>query len=231
MDGKKIIVLAVILVLSLGVYVTGATAQTTMIDDCADDPATSGLYVLTTNLVASETCLTVGANNVTIDLNGFTIAGDDDLNDIGISDGGTPRENIVIRNGTIRDCVQGINIENTDGCKVEGINAISGGAGIIVGNNCVVSHNSVINNWSGGILTGTDSTVSYNIANYNNAGILLNGTNVRSNIIYNTANGNFNWGINVACPSNLIGNTAQNNGTNLLEQIGKCEKNNNLFGK
>src|SRR3990170_1937381 len=187
MDGKKIIVLAVILVLSLGVYVTGATAQTTMIDDCADDPATSGLYVLTTNLVASETCLTVGANNVTIDLNGFTIAGDDDLNDIGISDGGTPRENIVIRNGTIRDCVQGINIENTDGCKVEGINAISGGAGIIVGNNCVVSHN--------------------------------------------TANGNFNWGINVACPSNLIGNIAQNNGTNLLEQIGKCEKYNNLFGK
>ena len=83
----------------------------------------------------------------------------------------------------------------------------------------------------GGILTGSDCTVSYNIANNNNTGIALNLTNVRSNFLYNTTNGNLNQGLNVACPSNLIGNIAQNNGTNLLEQIGKCEKYNNLFGK
>ncbi len=228
MGEGKLIVLAVMLALVLGAYVSEATAQPTELNVCGDI-TTGGSYVLKQNITTTVTCFTLKANNITIDLNGFTITGDDDLNDRGIWDGGTPRENIVIRNGTIRDFNQGISIGDSDGCKVEGITAFSNGAGIIVGDHCHVSHNIAINNRNAGILTGTYSTVSYNISNNNNSGIVLNLTNVGSNIIYNTTNGNVNWGINVICPSNLIGNIAQNNGTNLFQQLGSCKRYNNLF--
>jgi len=231
MDGKKIIVLAVILVLSLGAYVNEATADPTPLSECGD--LNTGTYVLTQNIISiTPYCFKLIGNDITIDLNGFTITRDGDLNFIGIWDGnlfGPRLENIVIRNGTIRNFNQGIWIDESDGCRVEGITAISNGSGIIVGNHCVVSHNIAINNSSGAILTGTDSTISYNIVNNNGSGIEINLTNVRSNILYNTANGNFNNGINVVCPSNLIGNITQNNGTNLLQQLGKCKPYDSLF--
>ena len=227
MNGKKLIVLAVILVLSLGAYVNEVTASPNVLTTCGNVGA--GSHVLGNNISTTGDCFILTGNDITIDLNGFTITGDDDLNDRGIWDGGIPRENIVIRNGTIRDFNQGIEIGASDGCKVEGITAFSNGAGIIVGDHCHVSHNIAINNRNAGIHTGTDSTVSYNIANNNNSGIGLNLSNVRSSIIYNTTNGNVNIGINVACPSNLIGNIAQNNGTNLFQQLGTCKRYDNLF--
>lgn len=227
MTWRKLRVSALILVLSLGAYVIEATALPTILTACGS--VGTGSYVLGNNITTTGTCFILTANDITIDLNGFTIAGDDDLNDSGITDAGTARENIVIRNGTIRDFNQGVNIGASDGCRIESITAFSNGAGIIVGDHCHVSNNIAINNRNAGILTGTDNTVSDNIANNNNTGIALNSSNVRSNFIYNTTNGNVNWGLNVICPSNLAGNISQNNGTNLLQQLGTCKRHDNLF--
>ncbi len=166
-------------------------------------------------------------NDITIDLNGFTITSNG--SGAGITDGENNLENIVIRNGTIRNFTQGIWIDMSDGCRVESVTAINNGAGIIVGNHCQVSNNIAINNRNAGILTGSDCSVSYNIVNNNNTGITLNLTNVRSNFLYNTTNGNLNQGLSVVCPSNVVGNIAQNNGTNFLEQVGKCKTYNSVF--
>ncbi|MBF8303436.1 MAG: Beta helix protein [Candidatus Dadabacteria bacterium] len=142
------------MVLSLGAYVNEATAAPTPLNACGVDLDT-GTYVLTQNISSTTVyCFKLIGNDITIDLNGFTITREGDLNNIGIWDGdlfvGPRLENIVIRNGTIRNFNQGIWIDESDGCKVEGITAIGNGAGIIVGNHCVVSHNIAFNNSIGG---------------------------------------------------------------------------------
>src|SRR3990170_1310332 len=100
MKGKKVCIFVFMLALALGVYVTKATAQPTSLSACGN--VGTGSYVLTQNLSTTGDCLTLTGNDITIDLNGFTIDGDDSGFDRGIVDGGA-RQNIVIRNGTIRD--------------------------------------------------------------------------------------------------------------------------------
>ena len=231
MDRGKLIVLVVVLMLSIGAYVTEATAGVSPLSACGS--VGTGSYELTQNISTTGTCFTFTGDDITIDLNGFTIDGDDNNAVYGITEGVASRQNIVIRNGTIRDFnTAGINLPTSDGCMVEWILAFSNNNdGIDVGNHCNVSHNIAINN-SVGIRTGSDSNISYNIANNNGSagiGLIPGGNNVGSNISYNTANGNVNVGLDVACPSNLVGNIAQNNGTN-LNQIGAgCKRYNNLF--
>src|SRR5262245_50708532 len=55
-------------------------------------------YRLTANITASGDCLVVGANGITIDLNGFQISGNGTGN--GITDNAAYK-NVVIRNGAI----------------------------------------------------------------------------------------------------------------------------------
>src|SRR3972149_3450860 len=121
-----------LIALALGAYVTEAVAGVTPISACGGMLG-SDSYVLTQNISTTGDCLTLTGDNITIDLNGFTIDGDDSGFDRGIVDGGA-RQNIVIRNGTIRDFSDGVLINNSDGCKVEGILAFSNtNSGIRVG--------------------------------------------------------------------------------------------------
>ena len=226
MKGNRVYILVVMLVLAMGAYVTEATAQPTVLTMCGS--VGTGSYVLGNNISTAVTCFTLTGNDITIDLNGFTIDGDDGP-DLGITDGGSSRQNIVIRNGTIRDFANGIDLFASDGCKVEWILAFSNGFGIVVDDNCHVSHNIANSNSALGIFTNGNSNISYNIANNNgNDGIKAN--NGGSNILYNNANGNTDFGINIVCPSNLVGNIAQNNGIANFNQIGAgCKRYNNLF--
>ena len=225
MKGNRVYILVVMLALALGVYVTEATAQPTVLTVCGN--VGTGSYVLGNNISTTGTCLTLNGDDITIDLNGFTIDGDDGAGDVGITFGSFQRRNIVIRNGTIRDFDIGVGCGSCVDSKVEWILAFSNGIGIQVGNNSNVSHNIANSNSDRGIVHDMDCTISYNIANNNNSGIAS--FNIGSNIIYNTANGNVNVGINVFCPSNLVGNIAQNNGTNLLQNGPGCKRYNNLF--
>src|SRR3989337_3267863 len=212
-----------------GVYVTEASAGVSPISTC-QTIMSSGSYELTQNLNHDGTtpaigCLEVDADNVTIDLKGFTITGSN--TDTGIITLG-PRNGIVIRNGTIRDFGDGIGLGG-DHCRVEWVIAFSNdNDGIeLARDNWDVNNNIANDNGDNGIVTDPNSTIRNNIANDNvTDGILAGPTN---KILYNTANGNGNNGIGVLCPSNLVGNIAQNNGTNLNQVGAGCKRYNNLF--
>lgn len=115
-----------------------------------------GLYCLTASLtssVATGPIIDIQANNVTLDLNGFRLAGlaaGPGTNAIGIY--ATNRQNITIRNGTVRGFLQGILLTCPAPCTswghlVEDIRADNNfyigmqvlGIGVVVRNNQVVT--------------------------------------------------------------------------------------------
>jgi len=105
-----------------GVYVTEASAGVSPISTC-QTIMSSGSYELTQNLNHDGTtpangCLLVDADNVTIDLKGFTITGSN--TDSGIGTVG-PQDNIVIRNGTITDFSVGLGLGGAHNCRIEGL--------------------------------------------------------------------------------------------------------------
>ena len=68
--------------------------------------ATPGSYYLTSNInVTGTTGVIITASNVTLDLNGFTIAGSQD--NFGVVMGSNTLH-VVVRNGTIRNFAQGL---------------------------------------------------------------------------------------------------------------------------
>jgi len=74
-----------------------------------------GAYYLTTNLVTTSSGITISANDVTVDLMGFSITGDRGANDYGVFvDGKTnaPCRNIVVRNGTIKNFGNGLELRS-----------------------------------------------------------------------------------------------------------------------
>jgi parallel beta-helix repeat protein len=148
----------------------------------------SGVYCLTDDLATSITtgnAITLEANNITIDLNGWTLDG---------SGAGTATEatgiygyqlnNITIRNGTIQGFHYGVHLDvDSDnyfaslGNLIERIRASAntGAAFFTNGVGNVIRHNHIVN-------TG-NSTIS---ANYNAYGVASYGTNCE--VMYNTIN-------------------------------------------
>ncbi|MGH9900357.1 MAG: hypothetical protein ACRD68_00800, partial [Pyrinomonadaceae bacterium] len=98
MNSNKFFLLAALLVVCFGAHVTEAAAARKPIRSCQtiDD---SGSYLLTKSLTAAGDCLVIAADNVTVDLNGFTITGDGTGK--GITDGGAQLKNITVRNGGV----------------------------------------------------------------------------------------------------------------------------------
>ena len=71
----------------------------------------SGSYYLTANLIQTlgVTAITIGTDDITIDLNGFALIGTNGAAD-GITHGGGIRKNICIKNGTIRNWRKGMEL-------------------------------------------------------------------------------------------------------------------------
>src|SRR5262249_38728447 len=102
----------------------------------------AGSYYFTTNLTCS-TCTTgqhgilISTGNVSVDLNGFTLAGIAGSGS-GVADGGVARSNLWVRNGVVQGwSSSGLNLFSSS-CQVENLrvlsNGVSGiGAGIGVG--------------------------------------------------------------------------------------------------
>lgn len=83
--------------------------------------STPGSYYLTGSLESTNTGITVSANDVTLDLMGFTIGGAQITNHPGIHVAGATnvmRRNVIIRNGSITRFGIGIRIENTQSGRV-----------------------------------------------------------------------------------------------------------------
>jgi hypothetical protein len=134
----------------------------------------SGSYRLVGNLSVDppSSAIVIAADNVTIDLNGFTIAplraGSAKSFDA-ITDQGASRTGIVVRDGVISDFGTGIQLYASQQVTIAGLRASRmDSIGINVGTSSTVSGNhSYLNRH--GIITGAQAIVSRNVV-YGNAG-------------------------------------------------------------
>jgi hypothetical protein len=167
----------------------------------------SGSYKLSGNLTvadANTTAISITADNVTLDLNGFSILGPTvcvgrpvtSCSPTGSGNGvaGVIQRGITVVNGSVRGMGgEGINIG--DASSVKNVHAASNGDnGISV---------------SGGTVSGNTAT-----------GNGLNGIIAVGAVSGNYAVGNGAAGILVFCPSSAVGNTAFSNGTSNLVPSG-----------
>jgi len=126
----------------------------------------SGSYYLTQNTSTSKTAIKINANNVTLDLNGYTLDGYDTGAAAIALDAGI--KNTTLRNGYIRNWTQyGIYAEEADGTYIENIHVDhTGYEGIFLANASRVIECSVTNCHDGFIL-GSDSIAVRCIARNN----------------------------------------------------------------
>ena len=171
-------------------------------------------YRLTGSLTvpASTNGILVTANNVTIDMNGFSITGPGSTSGVvnGVSAGGIA--DVTVENGTITGLGLAI-VLGTSGI-VRNVHAdANGDGGIDVGDNSVVEGCTANNSTSnyGIACGGSGCAISGNTANGNaDEGIFCSGSGCQ--ITGNTANGNISVGID--CQSNacvISGNTVLGN--------------------
>ncbi|HYG21361.1 MAG TPA: right-handed parallel beta-helix repeat-containing protein [Verrucomicrobiae bacterium] len=131
--------------------------------------AASGSYYLVTNLsgVAGTNGITITADSVSLDLNGFSLVGvPGSLNGIFITDG---RSSVVIRNGIIRYWDRdGIDALGASGAHFMNLHLLSNGRGGLSGSfGSVVKSCSAVTNAQWGIFANIGSTVSDSTARNN----------------------------------------------------------------
>jgi hypothetical protein len=186
-----------------------------------------GSYRLSSNLVVNEagvTVIEITANDVTIDLAGFSIVGPNKCagtpvecsiqgGGIGVkavADAGPSPENVRVMNGTVRGMGgHGIRMMG-NGTVVERVQAVSnGGPGIVVGMGSII-----------------DSVATFNGAGAAVVGLIVRGTVAMNNVFGifirpggvatgNSAIANAGTGLSVQCPAVVVGNSTSNNGTNV----------------
>ena len=152
----------------------------------------SGSYYLTQTLLGSGDGIIVFADDVTIDLNGFTIQGNSGSDGIGLS--GT-RRNIVVSNGVVKQWQRGIDFQACIRCRVEDVN-IDGAqdSGIYLDSESIVRNviSTGANAGTGIFISGHDNRLIDTVASDNSIGVSVVGSrNYLSGItaMHNTANG------------------------------------------
>ena len=214
----------------------------------------AGSYYLTGDLTSDANGIIVYANNVTIDLAGFSLIGPGSGTSYGVYMDG--RSNVEIRNGTVRafrgayPLGGGIVEDGGTGHRVIGVRAVSNGRGIVlrgsghlvkdctlventsfgvhVGQSCTVTGNTCYSNDNRGITTYSNCTVTGNTCCDNgNQGILCEGSG-GSTVTGNTCRGN--WvGIQVLDGCTVTGNTARKNQhSGIFVRMGSLVRNNTL---
>jgi parallel beta-helix repeat protein len=188
----------------------------TPIDSLPFTIGASGSYYLTRNLTAtgSGAGLTVSADNVTIDLNGFTLAGGGSGTVSGINVPNA-QTNLCVRNGTVSGWAGGgiiapaITVSIVEKVRVLGN---SGGSGITVNTGCTVRECEVSGstgaNCNGIGVGGKSSVLGCNVW-ANNGGIVLGASSTVTNC---TASGNAGTGVYVNNNSSVAHCTASANG-------------------
>jgi parallel beta-helix repeat protein len=130
-----------------------------------------GSYYLTGHVTAApgERCIEIGASNVTIDLNGFTVIGvGSSIAGIGVD---LAHNGLTVRNGVVENCpgrgVDLCDVWSSFGHVVENVTVRSCGIGILVGSDAVIKQCISTNNEAEGIVAGNDSVVTACAANEN----------------------------------------------------------------
>ena len=181
--------------------------------------ASPGSYYLTSSLtgVSGSSGIIISNNDVTLDLNGFTLlGGPGTINGIVI---GYSNQQITITNLTIRNGVldswgnAGVNAANGYNCQFEELRVSSNGYGIEAGNNCIVKNCTASRNQSIGINVQNSCAVKDCLASDNFTGISTgNDCTVISCTAANNNSSDESIGIGVGWNSTVKDCTASNNG-------------------
>jgi hypothetical protein len=185
-----------------------------------------GSYVLSSNLTVPDentTAIEIVADDVTLDLNGFTVQGPTVCDappptfqfacaqtGTGIGIDAHTRNQTTVANGVVRG-MGGIGMTVGNNARVERVHTASNGSiGITTGENSTVTGNTVRFNGGGGISTSLSCTVSGNSAMVNGgAGISVE---FGSTVSGNSAVANSGHGIVAGQGSIVSGNSAAGNG-------------------
>lgn len=176
----------------------------------------SGSYYLTGDRTANAIAISVNADNVTIDLNGYSLIGPGTGANVGVYMSG--RGNVEVRNGTVRNFGrEGIRENSSSGRdnRIINVRAISNGlagsfAGIsLAGKNSLVKDCTSSGNTGFGIYAGNGSTVTGNTCCDNGSHGIT--TEPGSTVIGNTVSYNQKWGIYLGGNNLADQNTAYNN--------------------
>jgi Right handed beta helix region len=205
----------------------------------------SGSYKLSSNLVvpdANTTAIEITADNVTIDLNGFSIIGPVVCSGFpvtscsptgpGFGIVSNAASNITILNGKIQGMGStGIALSGRNN-RVEKVHVIgNGGAGIFALIGSSVMWCTASNNFGAGIGLDRGGVAINNVASgHRGDGIFSGGTIGLASVTFsgNTATDNGGHGISVNCPSAVIGNTAFGNSGGDISTAGSgCTRANN----
>jgi hypothetical protein len=120
-----------------------------------------GSYLVAENLFAAETAITVSAEKVTIDLNGFTLTGPGSGSSaLGICL--TNADWSTVRNGAVREFETGIEVLSAVGCLIEQVLAAENGTGVsvVASNHCTVRDSRSLRNGTGiGVAVGVGNRV------------------------------------------------------------------------
>lgn len=185
-----------------------------------------GSYRLAGNLTVSDmftSAIEITADNVTLDLNGFSITGPNVCTPnpttcqgsgggVGVhagsfSAGIAAPNNVRVMNGTVRGMgFHGVRLMG-EGTSVERVNAYSnGGPGIVVGDGSVIDSSTILNGGSGIIGVIVRGNIS---SNNRTSGIFVRGPGGVAT--GNSVKSNGNYGIDTSCASLIAGNAATGN--------------------
>ena len=219
-------------VLALGAAIVagpGAQAAPTAVTAC-QTISQPGSYVLANNLFNPNfgaTCLIITANDVTIDLAGFSIVADPrrGVGITAVAPSSGHLHGIAVRNGASTVDLDSADLSIVEGLRVDCTFPFPIRSGIIARG--IVKGNTVgasVGNTCGTGISAT-GTVTGNYVVNSFIGIKIG---QGSTVIGNTASNNTESGIVADCPSNLTDNTAVNNGTNLVLNGDGCHSEDNL---
>ena len=171
-----------------------------------------GLYRLISNITAQGNAIEIASNDVTLDLNGFSIhAGGAGV--ITITPPPGPRGSIVVVNGTIfaqaGAIVLGTAIPGVGDCRIERVLVRgSNGSGIRAFENCIVSHNTIATSNGGIVIEGLGAVVKDNtLVNNGGPSIQCRSCVVSGNSVRSTFGGNVLGAIVAKEGSLVLGNT------------------------
>jgi hypothetical protein len=165
-----------------------------------------GSYYITNNLtgVSGDSGIVISANNVTLDLMGFTLTGvSGSLSGISVP---AAQNNITIRNGNLVNWGgYGINASNASYCQISQIYVISNAAaGLTVGSGCLIDHCGASSNSSSGIITA-DSAVLNNCTSIHNGASGGSGISAGTGSTVTACVGSFNVPTNLTIGVSAVG--------------------------
>jgi hypothetical protein len=191
---------------------------------------TAGFYYLGGNLTYTGTAaaITVNANDVTIDLMGFSLLSTGGLDSLGISIPG--RKNVEVRNGTVSGFNADGIFDSSGGYSYRFINLrleLNGlrGIALLDGRFHLIQNCTITENGNSGIgLTGNGHMVTGNVVSKNFRGIACTGSGhslVGNVVVENT---NYGFELNATGTYLIDRNTAYNNGAGNISVIPSAAK-------